>query len=94
MSPDDVRAHNNLGVALAENRKTAEAIAEYRRSLELDSGSSQTYNNLGSALADDGKMSDAMTSFEKALELDPDNPRAHSNIGRGAGGGRTITRGD
>jgi len=81
LSPEDARAHNNLGVALAENGKSGEAIAEYRRSLALDGESSQTNNNLGSALADAGKMSEAVSYFERALELDPDNPRAHNNLG-------------
>ena len=48
LTPDDARAHNNLGVALAATGKIDEAIAEYRRSLELDESSSQTNNNLGS----------------------------------------------
>ncbi|HTT63706.1 MAG TPA: tetratricopeptide repeat protein [Bryobacteraceae bacterium] len=81
LSPDDARAHNNLGVALAETGKAAEAIAEYRRSLELDAGSSQTNNNLGSVLAEEGKMGEATALFERALELDPENPRAHMNLG-------------
>ncbi len=81
LSPDDARAHNNLGVALTENGKIDEAIAEYRKSLELDAGSSQTHNNLGSALAEQGKMAEATALFQHALELDPDNPRAHNNLG-------------
>ena len=81
LSPDDARAHNNLGVALAATGKTDEAIAEYRKSLELDDHSSQTNNNLGSALAEAGRMSEATTCFERALELDPENPRAHNNLG-------------
>ena len=81
LSPDDARAHNNLGLALAGTGKVEEAIAEYRRSLELDDRSSQTNNNLGSALAETGKMAEATACFERALELDPENPRAHSNMG-------------
>jgi len=81
LSPDDARAHNNLGVALAATGKTDEAIAEYRKSLELDDHSSQTNNNLGSALAEAGRMSEATSYFQRALELDPENPRAHNNLG-------------
>jgi Flp pilus assembly protein TadD len=81
LSPDDARAHNNLGVALVETGKTEEAIAEYRKSLELDDRSSQTNNNLGSALAEAGKMGEATALFERALALDPENPRAQNNLG-------------
>jgi len=81
LSPDDARAHNNLGLALAETGKIDEAIAEYRRSLQLDDRSSQTNNNLGSALAEAGRLAEATTCFERALDLDPENPRAQNNLG-------------
>ncbi len=81
LTPDDARAHNNLGVALAATGKSDEAIAEYRRSLELDESSSQTNNNLGRALAETGKMSEAASYLERALALDPENPRAQNNLG-------------
>ncbi len=81
MAPDDGKAHNNLGLALAATGKTDEAIAEYRKSLEFEPRSSQTNNNLGSTLAEQGKMAEATQCFQRALELDPNNSRAHINLG-------------
>ena len=81
LNPEDPRAHNNLGAALAEIGKTDEALAEYRQSLELNDQSSQAHNNLGSALAQQGKLDEALAQFEKAVELNPDNGRAHVNLG-------------
>ncbi len=81
LNPDDPRAHNNLGLALAGTGKTTEALVEYRRSLELNDQSSQTHNNYGSALAETGNIDEALAEFEKAVELNPDNGRAHSNLG-------------
>ncbi len=81
LNPEDPRAHNNLGVALAGTGKADAALAEYHRSLELNDLSSQTHNNLGSALAEQGRMDEAMAQFERAVELNPDNGRAHSNLG-------------
>jgi Flp pilus assembly protein TadD len=81
LNPEDARAHNNLGVALAGTGKIEEAVTEYRKSLKLNDTSSQTYNNLGSALAESGKMDEALAQFIQALQLNPDNARAHTNLG-------------
>ncbi|MGA2182901.1 MAG: tetratricopeptide repeat protein [Bryobacteraceae bacterium] len=81
MAPDDFKAHNNLGIALAATGKLDDSIAEYRKSLALEPRFSQTNNNLGSALAEAGKMGEATVYFQRALELDPDNSRANINLG-------------
>jgi Flp pilus assembly protein TadD len=81
LNPDDSRAHNDMGVALAATGKTPEAIDEYNKSLALNDDSSQTHNNLGSALAEAGKMDEAMVHIKKAIELNPDNGSAHVNLG-------------
>ena len=81
LDPDDSRAHNNLGIALAGAGKMGDAIAEYRRSLTLNAHSSQTENNLGSALAEQGNLDEAKQHFEKALEINPDNASAELNLG-------------
>jgi tetratricopeptide (TPR) repeat protein len=81
LTPDDDRAHNDLGVALAATGKTREAIEEYRKSLALNDMSSQTHNNLGSALASIGSTDEALTQIQKAVELNPDNGSAHINLG-------------
>ncbi len=81
ISPDEPRAHNNLGVALAGIGKRDEAVAEYRRSLELNDSSSLAHNNFGSVLAEQGKLDEALAQFQRAVELNPDNARAHINLG-------------
>jgi tetratricopeptide (TPR) repeat protein len=81
MTPDDDRAHNDLGVALAATGKTGEAIDEYNKSLALNADSSQTHNNLGGALAEAGKTEEAFAEFRKAIELNPENGSAHVNLG-------------
>ena len=81
LNPDDSRAHNDMGVALAATGKTPEAIEEYNRSLALNADSSQTHNNLGSALAEAGRVDEAMGHIQKAIELNLDNGSAHVNLG-------------
>ncbi len=91
LDPEDSRAHNNLGIALAGAGKMAEAVEEYRKSLALNSHSSQTENNLGSALAQEGNLAEAKQHFENALEINPDNASAEVNLGNAlsAEGGHT-----
>ena len=91
LDPDDPRAHNNLGIALAGDGKMSDAIAEYRKSLSLNGNSSQTENNLGSALAQGGNLTEAQQHFENALRINPDNASAEVNLGNtlSAEGGHT-----
>jgi tetratricopeptide (TPR) repeat protein len=79
--PDDSRALNNLGLALARAGRTEEAIVQYRRSLQINAASSQTNNNLGSALASQGHLDEAVACFQKAIELNPANAKAQANLG-------------
>lgn len=81
LDPDDARAHNNLGIALAGAGRLDDAIVEYQRSLGLNAHSSQTENNLGSALAEEGNLAAAQQHFERAVQINPDNASAVVNLG-------------
>jgi tetratricopeptide (TPR) repeat protein len=81
LDPDDARAHNNLGIALAGAGKMSAAVEEYEKSLTLNANSSQTENNLGSALAEEGNLEEARQHFENALRINPDNASAEVNLG-------------
>jgi Flp pilus assembly protein TadD len=80
LDPDDARAHNNLGIALAGAGKVNDAVEEYRKSLSLNANSSQTENNLGSVLAQQGNLTEARQHFESALRINPDNASAKVNL--------------
>ena len=51
LRPDDAMAYNNLGVICKAQQQHEEAIAAYRRSLELDAPNPETLCNLGHALS-------------------------------------------
>lgn len=80
LDPDDARAHNNYGIALAGAGKVNDAVEEYRKSLSLNANSSQTENNLGSVLAQQGNLTEARQHFENALRINPDNVSAKVNL--------------
>ena len=81
LRPRSVAVLNNLGNALSEQGKLDEAIACYRRAIELDPKFALAHNNLGVALQDQGKLDEAIACYRKAIELDPKCAPAHSNLG-------------
>jgi tetratricopeptide (TPR) repeat protein len=74
-------AHNNLGLALLDQGKLEEAIAEIRAALRLKPDFFQAHLNLGVALSDQGKVEEAIAEFRVALRLQPDYAEAHCNLG-------------
>ena len=64
-------AHSNLGVALQARGRLDEAIACFRKAIELDPKFAMAHNNLGVALRDQGKLDEAIACYRKAIELDP-----------------------
>jgi tetratricopeptide (TPR) repeat protein len=81
LKPDDVEAHNNLGLVLAQTGKIAEAIGHWEQALQIEPDYAETHNNLGVALAQTGKIAEAIAHYEQALRLKPDYPEAHNNLG-------------
>ncbi|OFW29422.1 MAG: hypothetical protein A3H97_17245 [Acidobacteria bacterium RIFCSPLOWO2_02_FULL_65_29] len=71
---------NNLATAFQDGGRLDEAIAHYRRSLELQPSYAPAYNNLGVALRANGQIDEALASYERALAVQPDYPDAHYNM--------------
>jgi len=74
-------AHNNLGVALAQDGRLDEAIYHYFQALRIKPGTADVHNNLGNALAAQGNVDRARSHYYKALKIDPNNARAYNNLG-------------
>ena len=74
--------HSNLGVALRELGRTDEAIAAFRRAVELDPGFSGGHFNLGLALERDGLDDLAILSLQKAVETNRRFADASLALGR------------
>jgi len=79
--PDHAQALDNLGTTLVDQQKTDEAIACYRRALELQPDYAIAHNNLGVAFKVQGKLEAAAACCRRALELNPDYAEAHNNLG-------------
>ena len=74
-------AHNNLGTALKDQGRIAEAISHYHEALRLFPGYAKAHNNIGAAMEDQGKTTEAIRHYREALRLDPDNALIHYNLG-------------
>ncbi|MGD8995253.1 MAG: tetratricopeptide repeat protein [Syntrophobacterales bacterium] len=74
-------AHNNLGVALAQDGRLNEAISHYSEALRLKPGAFEVHNNLANALAAQGSVNEAIQHYFEALRLEPDYDKAHNNLG-------------
>jgi superkiller protein 3 len=73
-------AHNNLGVALKDEGKRDEAIAEYKIAVRLQPNLVLAHNNLGIALNDQGKRDEAIAAYREVIRLKPDDGPAHNNL--------------
>jgi eukaryotic-like serine/threonine-protein kinase len=94
--PEDPQSHVTLGIALCEQGHIGEAIAEYRRALQLGQAetgahlylralqlghATGTHFYLAATLGRDGRVDDAIAEYREAIRLQPDSVRAWSNLG-------------
>ena len=69
--PDDPQARRSLAWALSRMHQPTEAIAEYRRALQLDTNDVQSHMGLTFAYREAGRFDDAIRELETAFRLDP-----------------------
>jgi tetratricopeptide (TPR) repeat protein len=79
--PDSAEAYSERGLALAGQGRFEDAIAQYRKALEIKPRYAEACNNLGLALQACGKVDEATSRFQQSLEIKPDFVEAHSNLG-------------
>ncbi|MGB7543625.1 MAG: tetratricopeptide repeat protein, partial [Burkholderiales bacterium] len=75
-------AHNNLGNVFLAQGKLDEAIACYRKAVELAPDYVDPHFNMGNIFIKmQGKLDEAVACHQRVLTLMPDSPIAHSNLG-------------
>ena len=79
--PNNSRAQNNLGEALLDSGKVAEAIGHYEQALQIQPDYAEAHNNLGNALVKARKLHEAIGHYEQALRINPDLAEAHYKLG-------------
>ena len=79
-NPDSWMAHNNIGITLARQGRTQEAIDHFNRALELNPHHDEADYNLANALLRLNREDEAVPHYEAALKINPRNTRAHFNL--------------
>jgi tetratricopeptide (TPR) repeat protein len=74
-------AYNNLGLALMADGQPEEAMAQYRKALEIEPGYPGAHNNLGIALLGEGRVDEAVAQLEAAIAIAPRDAESHNNLG-------------
>jgi Tfp pilus assembly protein PilF len=71
-APRSADAHNDLGIALSNNREYAQAISEFNTAIRLAPSDPDYYQNRGQAEYQDKKLAAALADFERARALTKD----------------------
>lgn len=79
-SPDLLATHNFLGIALDEQGRHEEAVAQFQEVLRIDPDYWLTHNNLGLSLASLGRYKEAFVHYSEALRLNPNYAQAQNNL--------------
>jgi tetratricopeptide (TPR) repeat protein len=77
----EVRQHVAHGVGYLQSKRYADAEAEFRAALLLDSQNADLYVSLSYSLIQQRKWDDAASAARDAVRLNPDSDVAHSNLG-------------
>ena len=77
---------NNLGVAYSGKGMYDEAIAEFKKGIEINPNYAEAHSNLGIAYRNKGRFDEAIAELKKAIEINPNYAEAHSNLGIAYGG--------
>jgi tetratricopeptide (TPR) repeat protein len=78
VDPNHPEAVNQFGIVLHNERRFAEAIAEFERAAAL--GSKSAESNRGNSLLETGCISKALEAHQHAADLDPENAGAKYNL--------------
>ena len=71
----------DLGLAYAGANRHAEAIAAFRKQIELDSNHKHANGDLAMELQQTGRNDDAVAAYRKQLEMTPYDPTTLKNLG-------------
>jgi len=75
--PNDAAVHNNVGSIYADENKTEDAAAEFKKAADIDPAhASSYYYNMGAILVNRGQMDQAAEALKKATDIDPNNANA------------------
>ena len=75
------RIHYNIGHALIEQGRFAEAIEPCRKALRFRANNADPHRDLGAALTQTGKIDEGIRELREALRINPHDGVAHHDLG-------------
>lgn len=81
LASGNVIAEQNLGEALHEKGKPAEAVSHLKNALVIDPNRASVHSALGVVLLELGRPADSLARLEQAVALDPNDGDIHFNLG-------------
>lgn len=81
VTSDNYIIQNNLGYALLQAGRPAEAIAHFSEALRIAPHDTNALNNLGLALTAEGKVDEAIAVYSQLIRRSPNTANYHFNIG-------------
>lgn len=79
-SPQNVRAHNNLGTAYRDKRLFNKAVEHYEIALDLNRDFYEAHYNMGNTYRDMGRIDNAIEQYRIAVRLKPDDAEAYRGL--------------
>jgi tetratricopeptide (TPR) repeat protein len=79
VTSDNYIAYNNLGAALRQRGRTAEAMADFQEAVRIRPHDADAQNNLGEALLVQNRIDEASPHILEALRGEPHSSEAHVN---------------
>jgi tetratricopeptide (TPR) repeat protein len=80
--PQNARAHSNLGIALVEAGRSAEAINHFAEAVRLEPRNAAAHLNLCDTLVSLDRAGEALAPGEAAVEIEPRSAGAHAALAR------------
>ena len=74
-------SNNKLGIVFLKRNLFDEAIAEFKKAIEIDPEFIEAYNNHGYVLLKQKKYQEAIDAFSKGIKKDGDYADLHNNLG-------------
>jgi len=78
--PENAELYGVLGVDRASRGEMSDAIAAFRRAIEIDPNSAPSHWHLGAALAQTGAREEAIGHLQRSIDLDPNNHDARADL--------------
>ncbi|MBI2470488.1 MAG: tetratricopeptide repeat protein [Planctomycetes bacterium] len=75
------KTHDNLAKAYADEGHLKNAIAEYKKSIQISPFNETAHFNLGVTYGKMGLTNDAEIEYKNVIQLNDNNPHAHNNLG-------------